>query len=53
VPLAIGQRLAPRALVMAIRFALTEGNVHCMTLGLASIAQMDDAVERAMGVVKG
>jgi predicted aldo/keto reductase-like oxidoreductase len=37
----------------SIRFALTEGNVHCMTLGLASIAQMDDAIERVMGVVKG
>ena len=35
----------------SIRFALTEGNVHCMTLGLISIAQMDDAIERVMGVV--
>ena len=32
----------------SIRFALTEGNIHCMTLGLESIAQMDDAIERVM-----
>jgi aryl-alcohol dehydrogenase-like predicted oxidoreductase len=37
----------------SIRFVLTEGNVHCMTLGLTSTAQMDDAIERAMRVVKG
>ncbi|MDR2679611.1 MAG: aldo/keto reductase [Tannerella sp.] len=37
----------------SIRFALTEGNVHCMTLGLMSTAQMDDAIERAMRVVRG
>lgn len=32
----------------SIRFALTEGNVHCLTLGLESLAQMDDAIERVM-----
>ncbi len=32
----------------SIRFALTEGNVDCMTLGLESIEQMDDAIERVM-----
>ena len=30
----------------SIHFALTEGNIHCMTLGLESEAQMDDAIER-------
>lgn len=32
----------------SIRFAVTESNLHCMTLGLESIAQMDDAIERVM-----
>jgi aryl-alcohol dehydrogenase-like predicted oxidoreductase len=35
----------------SIRFALTEGNVHCITLGLESTAQMDDAIERVMRIV--
>jgi aryl-alcohol dehydrogenase-like predicted oxidoreductase len=35
----------------SIRFALTEGNVHSITLGLESIAQMDDAIERVMRIV--
>ena len=36
----------------SFRFALTEGNVHCMTLGLESIPQLDDAVDRVMRLVK-
>lgn len=32
----------------SIRYVLTEGNIHCMTLGLESTAQMDDAIERVM-----
>jgi len=32
----------------SIRFALTEGHIHCMTLGLESEAQMDDAIEKVM-----
>ena len=35
----------------SIQFALTEGNIHCMTLGLESEAQMDDAIERVMKLV--
>ena len=35
----------------SIQFALTEGNIHCMTLGLESEAQMDDAIERVMKIV--
>ena len=37
----------------SIRFAVTESNLHCMTLGLESIAQMDDAIERVMRNAKG
>jgi hypothetical protein len=32
----------------SLEYALTEGNLHCMTLGLESEAQMDDAIERVM-----
>jgi len=32
----------------SIKFALKEGNVHCMTLGMTTIPQMDDAIERVM-----
>jgi len=32
----------------SIQFAMTEGNIHCMTLGLENVAQMDDAIERVM-----
>ena len=35
----------------SIRFALKEGNIHCMTLGMETIAEMDDAIERAMRTV--
>lgn len=36
----------------SINFALSKGNIHCMTLGLESIAQMDDAIERVMRLSK-
>ena len=36
----------------SIGFALSKGNVHCMTLGLESIGQMDDAIERVMRLAK-
>ena len=35
----------------SIEFALTEGNIHCMTLGLESEAQMDDAITRVMNQI--
>ena len=34
----------------SIRYALRKGNVHCMTLGLESPGQIDDAVERVMRI---
>lgn len=36
----------------SFRFALTQGNIHCMTLGLESTEQMDDAIERVLTIVK-
>ncbi|MDH6312185.1 aryl-alcohol dehydrogenase-like predicted oxidoreductase [Parabacteroides sp. PFB2-10] len=35
----------------SIHFALTESHIHCMTLGLESIEQMDDAIDRVMKFV--
>lgn len=32
----------------SLKFALAESNIHCMTLGLESIAQVDDSVDRVM-----
>ena len=34
----------------SIRFAFTEGNIHCVTLGTETIEQMDDAINRVMSV---
>ena len=36
----------------SLNFALKSDNIHCITLGLQSIAHVDDAVERAMRIVK-
>ncbi|MDR0757288.1 MAG: aldo/keto reductase, partial [Tannerella sp.] len=48
-----GKHVADDEREKSIRFALTEGNVHCITLGLMSTAQMDDAIKRVTGVIKG
>ncbi len=37
----------------SINFAIKNTGIHAMTLGLESIAQVDDAVERVMRIVKG
>jgi len=36
----------------SIKFAIEESNVHCMTLGMTSEAQMDDAIARVMRIAK-
>jgi 1-deoxyxylulose-5-phosphate synthase len=36
----------------SITFALKKSNIHCMTLGLESISQVDDAVERVIRILK-
>ena len=48
-----GQKIADDEREQSIRFAITEGNVHCLTLGLESIDQMDDAIERVVRNLKG
>ncbi len=35
----------------SIRFAITEGNLDCLTMGYESIEQLDDAIERVMKYV--
>jgi len=34
----------------SITFALKKSNIHCMTLGMESIAHVDDAVDRVMRI---
>lgn len=36
----------------SLNFAIRSGNVHCMTLGLESIQQMDDAISRVMRIAR-
>lgn len=36
----------------SITFALKKSNIHCMTLGMESIGQVDDAVDRVMRILK-
>lgn len=47
-----GDKVADKDREESIRFALHNGNIHCMTLGLESISQVDDAVERVMRIAK-
>ncbi|GHT88074.1 hypothetical protein FACS189474_2570 [Bacteroidia bacterium] len=37
----------------SLRFAIKEANIHCMTIGMESEAQLDDAVEKIMKNVNG
>ena len=46
-----GKHVAEEERQRSISFALTKGNIHCMTLGLESEEQIDDAIERAMKIV--
>jgi predicted aldo/keto reductase-like oxidoreductase len=43
-----GKHITDEERQQSIKYALTEGNTHCMTLGLESKIQMDDAIERVM-----
>jgi predicted aldo/keto reductase-like oxidoreductase len=43
-----GKHVTDNERQQSIKFAMTEGNIHCMTLGLEDKAQMDDAIERVM-----
>ena len=43
-----GKHVTDNERQQSIKYAMTEGNIHCMTLGLEDKAQMDDAIERVM-----
>lgn len=45
-----GDRTAETDREKSITYALKKGHIHCMTLGMESIAQIDDAVERVMRI---
>lgn len=48
-----GDKVTEEEREMSIRYALQSGNVDCLTLGLESPAQIDDAIERVMRNVAG
>jgi 1-deoxyxylulose-5-phosphate synthase len=43
-----GDKVAEAEREQSIQYALTKSNIHAMTLGMQSIEQIDDAVERVM-----
>ncbi|MDR2444888.1 MAG: aldo/keto reductase [Spirochaetaceae bacterium] len=45
-----GSRVRENEREQSLRFALTESNIHCMTIGFASAAQMDDAILRVIRI---
>ncbi|MDR2287168.1 MAG: aldo/keto reductase [Prevotellaceae bacterium] len=47
-----GKHVSDNEREQSIKYVVTQGNVHCVTLGLESESQMDDAVERVMRNVK-
>jgi predicted aldo/keto reductase-like oxidoreductase len=47
-----GKHISENEREQSINYVVTQGNVHCVTLGLESESQMDDAIERVMRNVK-
>jgi len=47
-----GQNVSDDERERSLKFAVTQSNIHCMTLGLESEAQMDDAIERVMRLAR-
>lgn len=47
-----GSRVKEDEREQSLRFALTESNIHCMTIGYESVAQMDDAIARVTRIYK-
>ena len=43
-----GKHVTDNERQQSFEFALSKGNIHCMTLGMESEAQMDDAIDRVM-----
>ncbi|MDR1724462.1 MAG: aldo/keto reductase [Tannerella sp.] len=47
-----GRNVLERERKQSINYALTEANIHCMTLGMISAAQIDDAIEKVNNTLK-
>lgn len=47
-----GTRVKDKEREESLRFALTEANIHCMTIGFETIGQMNDAIERISRIQK-
>ncbi|MEA4916120.1 aldo/keto reductase [Proteiniphilum sp.] len=47
-----GSRVKDEEREQSLRYALTESNIHSMTLGFQSIEQMNDAIERVIRIQK-
>lgn len=47
-----GSRVKDEEREQSLRFALTESNIHCMTIGYQSVAQMNDAIARVVRIRK-
>jgi 1-deoxyxylulose-5-phosphate synthase len=47
-----GDRILENEREESITFALKKSSIHCMTLGMESIVQVDDAVDRVMRILK-
>ena len=47
-----GDRVLESEREESITFALKKSSIHCMTLGLESIPQVDDAIDRVMRIAK-
>ena len=47
-----GSRVKDEEREQSLRFALTESNIHCMTIGFETIAQMNDAIARVVRIRK-
>ena len=45
-----GKHVTDEERQQSIQYVLSEGNIHCMTLGMESEAQMDDAIDRVMKI---
>ena len=46
-----GRHVSDHEREQSIKYALSTGNTHCMTLGMESIAHVDDAVDRVIRLV--
>ena len=46
-----GEHISDSERQVALEYAVQKANIHCMTIGFESEAQMDDAIERVMALI--